>query len=66
MASRSRPIQPPRDLLAPVSRYLPIKLIDQIDPSSRLAFFKAQVDEGTITDAATCVKINVSKRSLFP
>lgn len=24
----------------------------------QLAFFKAQVDEGTITDAATCVKIN--------
>ncbi|KAG1865870.1 hypothetical protein DFJ58DRAFT_153737 [Suillus subalutaceus] len=26
--------------------------------TSQLAFFKAQVDEGTITDAATCVNIN--------
>ncbi|KAG1746085.1 hypothetical protein EDB19DRAFT_1894251 [Suillus lakei] len=33
--------------------------------TSQLAFLKAQVDEGTIIDAATCVNINVSDSHLL-
>lgn len=63
MASRPRVPHHERGLHEPVSLYLPIKL-NQTGSSSRLAFFKAQVDEGTITEAATCVNIKVSDAHL--